>query len=65
MKEIFMRQDTPYSLKCNLRLKIHAVRALSCGIESTQEPLPGEIICNRDQRRRQSANVSQGWVKNS
>ena len=30
-----------------------------------QEPLPGEIICPRDQRRRQSAYLSLRWVKNS
>ena len=34
MKEIFIRQDTPYRLKCNLRLKITSVRTLSCGTES-------------------------------
>ena len=32
---------------------------------SNLEPLPGEIICPRDQRRRKSANVSWRWVKNS
>ena len=33
-KEIFIRQDTSYSLKCNLRLKIPSVRTLSHGTES-------------------------------
>ena len=34
MKEIFIRQDTPYRLKCNLCLKISSVRTLSYGTES-------------------------------
>ena len=34
MKEIFIRQDTPYRLKCNLRLKIPSIRTLSYGTES-------------------------------
>ena len=34
MKEIFIRQDNPYRLKCNLRLKIPSVRTLSYGTES-------------------------------
>ena len=35
MKEIVIKQDTPYNLKCNLRLKIPSVRILSYGTEST------------------------------
>ena len=34
MKELFIRQDTPYRLKCNLRLKIPSVRAISYCPES-------------------------------
>ena len=34
----------------------------SC-IHYEQEPLPGEFICPRDQRRRQSESVSSRWVK--
>ena len=35
MKESLIRQDTPYNLKCNLRLKTPSVRTLSYGSEST------------------------------
>ena len=31
MKEIFIRKDTPYRLKCNRRLKIPSVRTISYG----------------------------------
>ena len=36
-------------------------KIVKCG----QEPLPGEIICCRDRKRRQSSNVSYRSVRNS